>query len=247
MVCLLAFGNAHAQVSTLDYSTSAQSYSALVISGGTLVSSSTSATDDDNNYATQPIGFTFNYGGSSFTSVGISANGYLKLGATTTTSYSAVLSAQTNVISPLNMDLQGKGNAGTSHIRIQTLGSAPNRVCVVQWSDWGLYPSSSNTGETYNFQVRLYETTDAVQIVYGNMSTSTTTSPQMGLNGAVVTDFSIRTGNTSSWAVNSAATSNTSTMTMTTTNKPDTGRTFTFANLPMVFNGVTVKFHKVVD
>ena len=239
MVCLLAFGNAHAQVSTLDYSTSAQSYSALVISGGTLVSSSTSATDDDNNYATQPIGFSFNYGGSSFTSVGISANGYLKLGATTTTSYSAVLSAQTNVISPLNMDLQGKGNAGTSHIRIQTLGSAPNRVCVVQWSDWGLYPSSSNTGETYNFQVRLYETTDAVQIVYGNMSTSTTTSPQMGLNGAVVTDFSIRTGNTSSWAVNSAATSNTSTMTMTTTNKPDTGRTFTFANLPMVFNGVT--------
>ena len=231
-LCLMAFNYAKAQVSTLDYSTSVQSYTSLAITGGTLVSG-TSSTDDDTNWPTRNIGFTFNHAGTNYTTIGISSNGYIVFGGSTTTNYTP-LGGMSNCVAAIGMDLQGKGLTN-SDIRWDTVGTAPNRVCVIQWRDWGRY---GTTTETYNFQIRLSETTNAINIVYGPGIYVNTYSPQVGVTGATTADYKIRTANTT-WANNAAATANNSTMTLSSTNFPDTGRTFTFANLPMVFNGVT--------
>jgi hypothetical protein len=133
-----------------------------------------------------------------------------------------------NCVAAIGMDLQGKGLTN-SDIRWDTVGTAPNRVCVIQWRDWGRY---GTTSETYNFQIRLTETTNAINIVYGPGIYVNSYTPQMGMTGATTADYKIRTANTT-WANNAAATANTATMTLSSTNFPDTGRTFTFANLPM--------------
>ena len=228
----MAFNYANAQVSTLDYSTSVQSYTSLAITGGTLVSG-TSSTDDDTNWPTRNIGFTFNHAGTNYTTIGISSNGYIVFGGSTTTNYTP-LGGMSNCVAAIGMDLQGKGLTN-SDIRWDTVGTAPNRVCVIQWRDWGRY---GTTSETYNFQIRLTETTNAINIVYGPGIYVNSYTPQMGMTGATTADYKIRTSNTT-WANNAAATANNATMTLSSTNFPDTGRTFTFANLPMVFNGVT--------
>jgi len=232
-LCLMAFNYANAQVSTLDYSTSVQSYSSLAITGGTLVSG-TSSIDDDTNWPTRNIGFTFNHAGTNYTTIGISSNGYIVFGGATTTNYTP-LGGMSNCVAALGSDLQGRGLTN-SDIRWDTVGTAPNRTCIIQWRDWGKY---AYTSELYNFQIRLTETTNAIQIVYGPGTYVNSFGMQVGMTGATTGDYKIRTGNTSSWAVNAAATANTATMTLSSTNFPDTGRTFTFANLPMVFNGVT--------
>ncbi|MFZ4797430.1 MAG: T9SS type A sorting domain-containing protein [Bacteroidia bacterium] len=233
-LCLLTFNSVRAQVSTLGFSTSVQSYSSLLITG-TVVSSS--STDDDDNYTAQSIGFTFPYAGTNYTTVGISANGFITLGGATSNYNPTPCNSAANYISAMGLDLQGNG-LSTSDIRIATIGTAPNRICVIQFRDWGKWSYTTYTSEVYNFQFRLSETTGQVQIVYGTFATNQTQYPQLGMSGATLSDFAIRT-NTSTWAATSAATGTTATMTLSSTNLPDSGRTYTWANLPMVFNSVT--------
>ncbi len=53
-------------------------------------------------------------------------------------------------------------------IQYTTLGSSPDRVFVVQWKNikWKFC-----SGTQQNFQVRLYETTNKIEIIYGTMNT----------------------------------------------------------------------------
>ncbi|MGL5888759.1 MAG: hypothetical protein ACRC3B_02670, partial [Bacteroidia bacterium] len=50
-------------------------------------------------------------------------------------------------------------------IRYETVGTAPNRELIVQWSRFGL--ENAATGTNLNFQVRLHENLNDVSIVYG--------------------------------------------------------------------------------
>ncbi|MFN5026249.1 MAG: IPT/TIG domain-containing protein [Bacteroidota bacterium] len=206
------------------------------ITGGTVLSTTT---DDDNNYALQPIGFNFTYGGATYTTVGISANGYARLGNTTGVFYGNVLSNQLQTLSPLNGDLQGKGLV-TSEIRIQTIGTAPSRVCVIQWRDWGRYLNTSFPSDTLNFQIRIREDSSAVEFVYGPCALiSTGTGPWnvgVGINGDLLTDYSIRTG--ASFITNTAATANTQQIAASNTAFPDLGRTYRFMPTPMTLDSV---------
>ena len=236
-LCLLTFNSVRAQISTMAFSsTNPGSYAARMITGGQLVSTSSASTDDDNTYAAQNIGFNFVWQGNTFTSVGISANGYLKLGGVTANIYSSAPTTQANTISAMNQDLQGAG-LSTSNIRIDTVGTAPYRTCVIQWRDWSSY--YYNTSILYNFQIRLNETTNSVEIVYGPCNNSSYTV-WTGLSGATTADYAVLSNATSSWAAPVASSTVTSgSMSFGSTSVPDSGRTYKWENLPMTFNSVT--------
>jgi len=166
-----------------------------------------------------------------------------RVSGTGLTTASTVLSKTSNTITlSSNATTTGTGrhmrfvgpNAG---IRYETIGTAPNRVLVVQWTGWQRYTATVAFGELYNFQIRLEETTNKVSIVYNNQGPTSTTaaSIQVGIRGISSTDFSNRT-NTTSWDNSSAGTSNTATMTLSNTVFPASGLTYTWTP-PQVCSG----------
>lgn len=75
-----------------------------------------------------------------------------------------------------------------SEIRHETLGSAPNRVFVVQWSGFKRFGAALGTSQhmELNFQIRLNEASGVIDVVYGNCTpglTTFTTVNQVGLRG----------------------------------------------------------------
>lgn len=231
IVFLLAFAawNSYGQVaSAYSFASTVGSYTA--ITGGTVWQTGTW----DDQTGTIPIGFSFSANGGTFTNAQISANGYLYVSPTTTGSlgYGAISSTTTAtaVFAGFSRDLQG---TASSEIRYETVGTAPNRVLVVQWKDAKRY-GSSYSDELFSFQIKLYETTNQVQFVYGTFVGSAYASPvhpQVGLRGLANTDFFNRT-TTTNWAASTAGATNTDVMTLTSTVVPANGLTYTYVVIP---------------
>jgi hypothetical protein len=114
-------------------------------------------------------------------------------------------------------------------IRFQTIGTSPNRTLVVQWTGWQRYTTSGAFGELYNFQIRLNETTNTINIVYNiqGPTSVTTRTIEIGLRGTLNTDFNNRT-TTTNWSSTTAGTLNSSTVTLSNTVKPTSGLTYTW-------------------
>ncbi|WP_187658405.1 GEVED domain-containing protein, partial [Flavobacterium macrobrachii] len=145
----------------------------------------------------------------------------------------------TTVTLSANVTSAGTGrtvNVGSGEIRFETLNSAPNRKLVIQFRY--MRPYNVTLG-TINYQVILNETTNSVDISYGNAFGSTTSSaPQVGLRGSVNTDFNNRTS-TTSWSSTSAGSTNSSTITFRSTVLPASGLTFSFTPPSCVLPGST--------
>jgi Secretion system C-terminal sorting domain/Ig-like domain CHU_C associated len=113
--------------------------------------------------------------------------------------------------STFNQDLIQFGNG---EMRVQTIGTAPNRICVIQWKN---AHKSSDVNDCYNFQIRLHETSQRVQTIYNIIENNINPyEVQVGLTGNTRADFNIRTtatnwSNTTAGATNfqSCSTSNT--------------------------------------
>ena len=165
------------------------------ITGGTAYGTSSA---DDNVYANPssptstggtgiPIGFDFTYAGNICNVLAINSNGFIYVGNSATASFPATqvssggFSSSYTKISGWNHDLKGKG-LSTSELRVETIGTAPNRTCVVQFADWGYWASS--VGATLNFQIRLNESDNSVDFDYGTCTATYTGSsyrPTIGL------------------------------------------------------------------
>ena len=233
------FGNA--QVSAYGFNATSGAFTA--ITGGTVLGST--ASDDqvfNNNTAGQTapitntgfaIGFNFTYNGTVYDKFAVNNNGWIKLGTGSfqiSGSAGAPLSAAgpvgfENVISALGFDLQGQAG-GT--LRYELTGTSPNQVLVVQWAG---YREFGSTGQNYNFQIRLYETSNNIEFVYGTMTNTATYTCQVGLRGATNADFNNRT-TTTSWASTTAGGTNTANCSFTAAIFPASGQTFTFTPPP---------------
>ncbi|HLN54019.1 MAG TPA: choice-of-anchor J domain-containing protein [Lentimicrobium sp.] len=195
-------------------------------SGGTVIQAQPF---DDTMIPNIAIGFTFNANGINFTTMNVNPNGYVFFHPTSTTSlYSSPLSSTgvaTMVASAMARDIQ---STATSAIRVETTGTAPNRVTTIQWNDVKRYGSSYD-GELMDFQIKLYETTNAIEFVYGPMTVSAyaTSQFQVGLRGTANTDFNNRT-TTTDWAASIAGATNSATMDLSTTVFPTSGLTFRY-------------------
>ena len=219
---MLFSGNGSGQnVSTYCFVSSSGTYS--VISGSAFTLGGGNA--DDGYSSLTPIGFNFTYAGTVFTQFSLSTNGYLQLGtlASSTTDYTP-LSTLPNCIAFCAGN--GKNNSGTSYI---TLGTAPNRVLTIQLDNWYVY--NGNTTNTLTLQVKLYETTNNVQIIYSTSAHTDTETRQVGLTGATVSDFNDRT-TTTNWNASTAGIANTATMTWSASIYPAVGQTYTWSPAP---------------
>ncbi|NOX18766.1 MAG: T9SS type A sorting domain-containing protein [Chlorobi bacterium] len=64
-------------------------------------------------------------------------------------------------------------------VRYETLGAAPERVFVVQWENMRAYYDASVTTRV-NFQVRLYEGSDKIEFIYGDVAEGTFSGADIG-------------------------------------------------------------------
>jgi hypothetical protein len=80
-------------------------------------------------------------------------------------------------------------------IRYEVLGSAPNRTLVVQWKNAKIAAANIHN-QWFNFQIRLNEADNSIEVVYGSCSfingTNTPGSAQVGLRGGIQTDYNNR-------------------------------------------------------
>ena len=200
--------------------------------------------NDNETFSANPIGFSFRFNGSDYTTFAVNVNGFITLGSTMgSTNLTSVFSSPDvfNVIAALNTDLQANP---VSDLEYQTSGTAPNRVCVVQWTG---YKKAGNTsvGDVYNFQIRLTETTNKITIVYGPMTNAATAgSAHVGLRGPRSSDFNIRTTSTN-WAATTSGIANTDTCILslsTGATVPSSGLTFTWTpvDIPIAYVSSTV-------
>jgi hypothetical protein len=106
-----------------------------------------------------------------------------------------------------------------------TTGTIGNRVHTIQWKNFRRF-GSGDTLENANFQIKLYEANNNIEVVYGSWSGSIATRTcQVGLRGATNADFNNRTTATN-WAATTAGALNSSTCTWSSTVFPASGQTY---------------------
>ncbi|MGB3527151.1 MAG: T9SS type A sorting domain-containing protein [Flavobacteriales bacterium] len=83
-----------------------------------------------------------------------------------------------------------------SNLRVATIGTAPNRVCVIQWEDYGLRGDVTVAMNKINFQIRLNEADNSVEVVFGPQDWASSLGryqrSQCGLAGRLREDFNGR-------------------------------------------------------
>ena len=233
VMLVVGIGSVLGQVNAYTFAQTTGTYAD--ITGGTvLITASSNAFGNagfpDEQIYNISIPYTFTFNGVGYTSLNISSNGFITFGATATTAtnYNPISSteAYAGAISAWGRDLSGMFSVGgkTSTLRWETVGTAPNREVVIQFKDWRIaYSSSTITAPYFNFQIRLKETSNAIDVIYGpsgmaiGTSTSTTSSfAQVGLRGANNTLFLNRT-NTTLVSLNSSSAGTLNTSSQTTT------------------------------
>ena len=149
---------------------------------------------DDDDYATIALPFAFTFAETTYqqgASLYVCSNGYLTLGDSDDSVWPDETSYY-SFISPFGHDLDPSSD-GT--ITYSVTGSTPNRVLTVQWAGVPCFGDDN----TYNFQVKIYETTNAIEFCYGQMSITEEKSPVVGLYDHINTEKLIVTG-TGNWA-----------------------------------------------
>lgn len=251
LLLLLSSFIAKAQVSAYNFTQSTGTYTA--ITGGGVVATATGTTGaaslDDviYNIPDGTIPFNFNYDNSNYTGCKVSSNGFLTFGTTfpaasgSTTGYTPIsaTTAYLGAASPMGRNLNAYFFTGvptqTGEIRYQILGTTPNRTFVVQWKNFKTFNTSGTTfGPVLNFQVRLSETSNAIEFVYDCNGAFASSTCQVGLRGANngfptnVKNREVISG-TSTWISSTNATSNVATCTFSGSLLPPTGLTYRFA------------------
>jgi PKD repeat protein len=239
----------HALLADYTFAQSTTTYTE--ITGGTLLGSTVS---DDQQFVDPavpaggtiatgpglPIGFSFSFNEDMFDVIAINNNGWISFGQSalgssavnisSTSSYlplsstMAIAPAQlTNRVAAFSRDLQAQTGAA---LRMQTIGTAPERVCVIQWKGYRRYNAA---GESINCQIRLYETLNKVAVVYGTFTAAATIGTvQVGMRGPNTTDY-VNRATTTNWSATTAGAINTATCTFSSTIIPPNGLTFEYS------------------
>lgn len=267
LLATLLAGNSYAQFISYGFQKSTGTYTE--ITGGTVLGTTSS---DDQKYVDPatpagvttnpalgpgfPIGFNFVFNGITYDRFGVNNNGWMTLGQSALgasavsieSSYTPISNSSTTTpaairgrIAAFARDLQSQTGASIS---FTTIGTAPNRTLVVQFKNYKRY-GTNGTGDNLNFQIRLNETTNMVDIAYGAMATTGTasTTVEVGLGGNANSEFISRTS-TNSWDETYASTINSGSLTYSSSIIPASGLTYTFgpmapwaANLQSPSNG----------
>jgi hypothetical protein len=219
LFAIFSFWQINAQVNSYSFSQNMGTYTP--ITGGTVLGT---ASNDDTSFNGLTIGFTFKFNDVDYTQVSVNSNGFVGLGATVGSSYNSLSSGSSNnVLAAFNTDIQS--NAITGELSYLLEGTAPNQTFTIQWKS---YRSFGSTGDDYNFQVILHETSNVIDFKYGTVvQNATDRSMQVGLRGQANTNFINRT-TTTDWSATTAGLTNAASCTLTTAIVPASGLTFTW-------------------
>lgn len=180
-------------------------YSSISISGSSVGSwrNTGAFSQDDNRSLFIDIGFDFWYAGVRYTAISISTNGFIDFSnstddggpntddfgyANTAFTEPNIANATRPAIAPMYDDLTAQGGVDSlgNAIKYQLTGTAPNRVFTIEWIDMAVY---LNTTPSLNFQVKIYEKTGVIDLVYGTMiNGSHAFSYTCGLNGTTMSN-----------------------------------------------------------
>ncbi len=186
-IALLSAVQAGAQANAANYSFSTTTTGSLIdMSSGT--TTLVGADQDDTASAVTLLGFDFYFMGVRQDRFSVNSNGTLRFGGTvvSTTAYDPLGQAGQSLVTAYGADQ--RTHAGNGKVHFKVTGSAPNRVAVVEWLNM---QSDFNSGGTVDltYQVHLFETTGAIEFVYGSMSLSAngaadanSVSPQLGFS-----------------------------------------------------------------
>jgi len=190
---------------------------------------------DDNTYLNNEIGFDFYFNGTTYDEFNVSANCGVWFGTGGYTYYNPLSSTTTNCIIAMGRDMIFFGDTDNS-LTYETIGDSPNRVCVIQFKGVSVYYDDASY---MNMQVRLYESSNNIQIVYGDCYPNGTPSPspQIGLKGSSTSDFDSRkvTSGTNTWSTSVAATLIGDNCYLSTSVYPDEGLVYEWSNEPMIY------------
>lgn len=115
-----------------------------------------------------PLGFTFNFYGIEFTQANVNINGALTFGGHYTNYANQPLNnaaAQANSIFPFWDDLTSYAE-NNSAIYYATIGTAPNRMFIMQWTNMYFWSTTVQMG---TFQTILYEGSNNIQLQYRDL------------------------------------------------------------------------------
>lgn len=154
-----------------------------------------------------PIGFNFAYNNTVFTDVYISDNGYLifksptgvtPLPAVTIVAPISNTTAYLGAVSGYGVSLTGTA-ADIADVSYLTTGSAGSRIFTVQYKNLRRN-NLANRDNVMNFQIRLYEANNQIEVLFRDFTTTYTTQfkGQVGLRGGSNTDFNNRKNSASS-------------------------------------------------
>lgn len=162
---------------------STTSYNSIAATGTSATGWRNGNNTDDNMSTAQPIGFSFNYKGTDYTQFLVSTSGFITFNTGTAalgngtgaygyenTNFSST-TGTLNAIAPFYEDQVTPGNPTTAAglanaMKYEVSGTAPNRVLTVEWIGMETF---NNAGPNLNYQVKLYETSNVIEFVYGTM------------------------------------------------------------------------------
>jgi hypothetical protein len=135
--------------------------------------------NDDIVYDNIPIGFDFKFNRLSFSSLSIACNGFISFDLPSFSTSTPISYPENDyVASVLGGDLEAQDSSTLSY---NVIGSFPNRIFTIQWKNYSHY---GDPNSLYNVQIKLFETTNEIQFVYGEMfqPIETTYNYEIGLS-----------------------------------------------------------------
>jgi hypothetical protein len=243
LVLLIIGGSfsANAQVSSYVYSESTGNTYTPITGGTVVASNAVTAFTSIPAYATYTLPFAFYYNNIGYTTVSISDNGYIILGAVGTAAVTTTQPISSNTTNDSAIACYGANLAsgvapGTAEIRYELTGTAPNRVFVVQYKDMQRRPALVTLAGLMNMQIRLYEGTGVIETVYKDAVAlsgyaGSSQKGEAGLRGAGNNlDWNARYNTTANFTPTAAVTLNNNSQVMTTglTNTISAGTKFTW-------------------
>ena len=190
---IVFFYHAKAQVAAMPFSPGLDVFNPIT---GTVIDA---PNVDDFNYQNIPIGFDFNYAGNSFDTMVVSTNGFISFDTVPFTAwlFQALSSNYKNIIAPLNADL--KRNLSNASLSYATIGSAPNRTCIIQWLHYSYFTNAQTSD--ISFQIWLSESTNCIKFIYGgNNYGPNPMLTRIGLKGSNNLDYIALKNHTCNWA-----------------------------------------------
>ncbi len=191
LICILFFAGRYLPAQ-INYTFAALSGTYTALSSPTAIPEIYWGADDEIS-GLYNIGFSFQFGCTTYTQFKVSSNGWLTFNTSAAASDAVNdLSGNTTMrpgVAPLWDDLAWNNNNFPPQCGYKTTGTTPNQVTTIQWTQGNWKILGSAPGEM-SFQVKLYETSNRIEFVY-HRETGTLNAPSasIGLAGSAVGDY----------------------------------------------------------